>query len=162
MLNIQVGDTVLQATLEDNSSAAALVELLKDGPVTVSMQDYGNFEKVGTLSQSFPQNNEQITTQPGDIILYQGNSLCIYYDTNTWTFTRIGKIDNATQQDIKDFVKAGQGNVSITLAVSNATAISTAQDKNADSGMTYTAGGMRADSTAKGILIKDGKAFVSK
>lgn len=161
-INITIDSRTMTATLADNSSARALYEALCSEPMTYEAHDYGNFEKVGTLSQSFPQNNEQITTQPGDIILYQGNSLCIYYDTNTWTFTRIGKIDNATQQDIKDFVKAGQGNVSITLAVSNATAISTAQDKNADSGMTYTAGGMRADSTAKGILIKDGKAFVSK
>ncbi len=65
------------------------------------MHDYGNFEKVGPLGTDLPRNDEQITTEPGDLILYQGNSFVIYYDTNSWNFTRIGKINNATQAGIK-------------------------------------------------------------
>ena len=82
------GGQTLTATLADNSSAQALLEALKQAPITYEAHDYGNFEKVGPLGQSFPENNESVTTEPGDIILYQGSNLCLYYDTNTWTFTR--------------------------------------------------------------------------
>lgn len=82
-LKISVNGTELTATLEDNSSAQAFAELLKQGDITVDMSDYGNFEKVGDLPQSFPRNDEKITTVPGDIILYQGNKITIYYDENT-------------------------------------------------------------------------------
>ena len=115
MLNIQVGDTVLQATLEDNSSAAALVELLKDGPVTVSMQDYGNVEKVGPLGVSLPTNDMQIATKPGDVILYQGDQITIYYDRNTWDFTRLARIEGATREGLLEVL--GQGDVEVTLSL---------------------------------------------
>ncbi len=76
-LKISVNGTELTATLEDNSSAQAFAELLKQGDITVDMSDYGNFEKVGDLPQSLPRNDEKITTVPGDIILYQGNKITI-------------------------------------------------------------------------------------
>lgn len=78
--------------LENNSSAAAFYELLKKGSVTISMHDYGSFEKVGSLGKTLPRNDTQITTSAGDIILYQGNQITIYYDTNSWNFTRLGKV----------------------------------------------------------------------
>lgn len=68
--------------------------------LTVDMSDYGNFEKVGSLGQSLPTNDQSITTQPGDVILYQGNSITIYYGTNTWSFTRLGKIENTTREGL--------------------------------------------------------------
>ena len=86
------GKSELTATLVDNSSATAFYELLKKGPVTIKMTDYGNFEKVGPLGTKLPRNDTQITTQAGDIILYQGNQITIYYDTNSWNFTRLGKV----------------------------------------------------------------------
>ncbi len=115
-LNITIGSTTLTATLVDNSSVRALVAALKEAPITYEAHDYGNFEKVGDLGRSFPTNDEQITTQPGDLILYQGNNLCIYYDVNTWNFTRLGKIDNATQAELK--ATLGEGNRTITLSLS--------------------------------------------
>ena len=113
-LKISVNGTELTATLEDNSSAKALTELLKQGNITVDMSDYGNFEKVGDLPQSLPRNDEKITTVPGDIILYQGNKITIYYDENTWDFTKLGHIDNITQKELKAIL--GGGNVSVTLS----------------------------------------------
>ena len=99
---IQIGDTVLAATLVQNSSTEALIEMLSEGPVTIEMDDYASMEKVGTLPQSLPRNDEQIRTGAGDLILYQGNSFVIYYDTNSWNFTRLGKIDHMTQQELKE------------------------------------------------------------
>lgn len=92
------GYHVLMATLADNSSAVAFYELLKRGLLTVDMHDYGSFEKVGSLGTSLPRNDTQITTTAGDIILYQGNQITIYYDTNSWNFTRLGKVVSTLQQ----------------------------------------------------------------
>jgi len=110
-MNLQIGDRTLTATLADNSSVAALINALSQG----EMRDYGNMEKVGSLGRSFPRNDQSITTQPGDIILYQGNALVIYYAPNTWSFTRLGKIDGLNQQELKQVL--GEGNVTITLSL---------------------------------------------
>ena len=115
-LKISVNGTELTATLEDNSSAQALTELLKQGNITVDMSDYGNFEKVGNLPQSLPKNDEKITTVPGDIILYQGNKITIYYAENTWDFTKLGHINNITQEELKTLL--GDGDVSVSFSIS--------------------------------------------
>ncbi len=112
---LQIGDETLTATLADNSSAEALVNTLSEGPITINMRDYGNMEKVGSLGRDFPTNNESITTEPGDIILYQGSALVIYYAPNTWNFTRLGKIDNITKEELMDIL--GEGDVTVTLSL---------------------------------------------
>lgn len=114
-MKIQVGNEILYAELADNSSAQALKELLAQGPLTIQMSDYGNMEKVGPIGQSLPRNDQQITTGPGDIILYQGNSLVIYYDTNSWNFTPIGKIGGTTREALLDIL--GEGSVSVTFSL---------------------------------------------
>lgn len=114
-MNITIGDKTFTATLADNSSAAALKELLSNSPMTIDMRGYGNFEKVGSIGTELPRNDEQMTTSAGDIILYQGNSLVIYYDENLWNFTRIGRIDNVTQSELKEAL--GEGNVTVTFSL---------------------------------------------
>ena len=113
-LKLSVNETELTATLEDNSSAQALTELLKQGDITVDMSDYGSFEKVGDLPQRLPRNDESITTVPGDIILYEGSKITIYYAENTWNFTKLGHIDDITQEELKKLL--GGGNVTVTLS----------------------------------------------
>lgn len=113
MLKITVGDYELLATFEDNSSAEEFKQLLAQGPVTVEMDDYGDFEKVGSLGTTLTRNDQQITTEPGDVILYQGNQITIYYGTNTWSFTRLARIDDPT--DLK--AKLGEGTVQITFSL---------------------------------------------
>ena len=113
MLKITVGDYELLATFEDNSSAEEFKQLLAQGPVTVEMDDYGGFEKVGSLGTTLTRNDRQITTEPGDVILYQGNQITIYYGTNTWSFTRLARIDDPT--DLK--AKLGEGTVQITFSL---------------------------------------------
>lgn len=111
------GNHSLAAVLSDNSSAAAFYNLLKKGPLTVSMQDYGSFEKVGSLGTSLPRNDTQITTSAGDIILYQGNQITIYYDKNSWNFTRLGKVEGVSQAELKKIL--GKGNVTAIFSVMN-------------------------------------------
>jgi len=115
IMYIQVGDIIFEATLAKNSSAEALKELLSSGPITIDMSDYGNFEKVGSLSAKLPENNERITTEPGDLILYQGNAFVIYYAPNTWSLTRLGRINNVTQAELRQAL--GERNVTVTLSL---------------------------------------------
>ena len=115
-MNIQIGDNVLTAALVQNSSTEALIEMLSEGPVTIEMNDYASMEKVGQLPERLPRNDEQINTDAGDLILYQGNSFVIYYDTNSWSLTRLGKIDNVTKQELKDIL--GDGSVTAVLSLS--------------------------------------------
>ncbi len=115
MINIQVGKVIFTAELMKNSSAEAFAQKLAEGPLTVEMHDYGNFEKVGALGFDLPTNNEQITTEPGDVILYMGNQITIYYDTNSWNFTRLGKIQGVTKEELKSAL--GAGNVTVTFSL---------------------------------------------
>ena len=113
--NTQAANTeTLTASLYDNSSARALVELLKKGAVTIEMHDYGNFEKVGELPVSLPRNDTPTNTDAGDLILYQEKSFVIYYDKNSWNFTPLGKIEGITKAELK--VLLGKGNVTAVLA----------------------------------------------
>lgn len=114
-LYIKVKDKTLEASLEKNTSVDALIEKLKQSDMTINMSDYANFEKVGALGFDLPRNDKQITTEPGDIILYQGNSLSIYYDTNNWSFTKIGKIENVNQNELKEIL--GEGDVTVTFSI---------------------------------------------
>lgn len=113
VLVIKANGKVFYANLEDNSSAKAFIEKLSPQELTLELHDYGNFEKVGDLPWELPRNDEQITTEPGDVILYQGNQLTIYYDENTWDFTRIAKIGNTTREELLSAF--GEGDVSVTM-----------------------------------------------
>ena len=115
ILGFRIGDRYYSIDLENNSSAEAFLEKLKKDPLTVDMQDYGNFEKVGDLPWSLPTNDEKITTKPGDIILYQGNKITIYYDENTWNFTKLGSINGVTGEELKEAL--GDGNVTVEFFV---------------------------------------------
>lgn len=119
---IIIGEHTLPVKMADNSSASALLELLKQGDITVDAHDYGNFEKVGPLGTQLPVNNEQITTEPGDVILYQGNQITVYYDTNSWNFTRLGKIQGVSADELKAILGDGDVTMVLSLTDSNSTA----------------------------------------
>ena len=112
-LAIAAGSRIFYAALEDNDSAAAFAEQLSREPIALELHDYGGFEKVGELPWELPRSDERITTVPGDVILYQGNQLTIYYDENTWEFTRLGRIDGVSREDL--LAALGPDAVSVTL-----------------------------------------------
>lgn len=95
-MNVQVGNETFSATLEDNAASKAFVELMKNAPVVIRMSDYSGFEKVGPLGTGLPASNSQITAQSGDIVLYNGNQIVIFYGSNSWSYTRLGRIDDLT------------------------------------------------------------------
>ena len=115
MLVIEANDTWFYASLEDNSSAQALAEKLGTGEIQIDMHDYGGFEKVGELPWTLQRNDEFFTAEPGDVILYQGNQITIYYGENTWDFTRLARIGNATKEELLE--RLGDGDVTVTLWV---------------------------------------------
>ena len=100
---------------DSNSSAEAFFAKMKEGDVEVAMHDYGGFEKVGPLPWDLPRNDTEITTKPGDIILYQGNQITIYYGENTWNFTRLGHIPDVTKEELLEAF--GTGDVTVTFKV---------------------------------------------
>lgn len=93
-INVTIGDNSFTATLEDNTATHELIEMMEEAPVSIDMDDYSGFEKVGSLGRNLSTDNRQITTQPGDIVLYSGNQIVMFYGSNSWSYTRIGKIDD--------------------------------------------------------------------
>ena len=96
VMNVQIGKAVFTATLEDNAATRELVEMMRKAPVSINMSDYGSFEKVGPLGRSLTTDNHQITTTAGDIVLYQGNQIVMFYGSNSWSYTKIGRINDLT------------------------------------------------------------------
>ena len=111
-MNVQVGNNSFTATLENNAAVDALVKMIEQGPVTIQMTDFSGFEKVGPLGTSLPTSNSQTTTHAGDIVLYQGNQIVIFYGSNSWSYTRIGKIDDLTGWE----EALGSGEVTVTFS----------------------------------------------
>ena len=110
---VHVNGQNFTATLEENAAADALVDMMEQGPVTIQMSDYSGFEKVGPLGTSLPTSNQQTTTQAGDIVLYQGNQIVIFYGSNSWSYTRLGHID-----DLSGWEEAlGTGDVTVTFSL---------------------------------------------
>ena len=114
-IKLKVGGKTFTATLVDNSSTRALKALLAEGDLTIEMEDYARMEKVGPIGTTLPRNDEQISTVPGDLILYQGRYFVIYYGRNSYSLTRLGKIDNVSESELK--AALGDGDVTVTLGL---------------------------------------------
>ena len=116
-IQINISGKTLPVKIEDNAATRALLDALRNGAITYEADDYGGFEKVGNLGFSLPASNSQITTQPGDVILYNGNNIVLFYGSNSWSYTRIGKIQYSTQEQLNSFLKAGQGEIIVVLSL---------------------------------------------
>ena len=118
-INITIDGRSMSATLTDNDATKTLVEKLAEGPVTITMSNYGGFEKVGALPWSLPASDTRITTKPGDIMLYTSNNIVIFYGANTWAYTPLGTLDTTDPTLISEFVGNGDKQVTISLAGSS-------------------------------------------
>ena len=112
-MKIQVGDAVFSATLEENEAVASFVEMMRENPVSIQMSDYSGFEKVGSLGTNLPASNSQTTTHAGDIVLYNGNQIVIFYGSNSWSYTRLGHVDDLTGWE----EALGSGDVTVTFSL---------------------------------------------
>lgn len=112
-MTLQIGNSSFTATLESNAAVDALVDMIREAPVVIQMSDYSGFEKVGSLGTSLPASNQQTTTQSGDIVLYNGNQVVIFYGSNSWRYTRLGRID-----DLSGWEDAlGSGDVTVIFSL---------------------------------------------
>lgn len=112
-LNVEVNGITFTAALEDNAAVDAFVEMMREAPVVIEMSDYSGFEKVGSLGTSLPASNSQTTTQAGDIVLYNSSQIVIFYGSNSWSYTRLGKIDDLTGWE----EALGSGDVTVTFSI---------------------------------------------
>lgn len=156
-MNITIDGQTKSVTLVDNAATKTLIEKLQQGPVTVTLNSSGGFEIWGALGFSLPTSNQQITAQPGDVILYNGSNICIFYGSNSWSYTRLGKIDGLTGNELSTFLKAGQSNISVTLSLtSDVTAVNEISN-GTDNTEYYSLNGQKIDNPSNGIYIRNGK-----
>ena len=154
---ITIDGVTNSATLVNNSATQALVEKLEQAPVTVTLNSSGDFEIWGSLGFSLPPSNQQIKAQPGDIVLYNGSNICLFYGTNSWSYTRLGKIDGRSESELRTFLKAGESNISVTLSLtSTATALQQTRSTE-DQEEYYSLNGQKVTNPSHGIYIKKGK-----
>ena len=156
---LTIGGVTKTATLVDNSATQTLVAKLQEAPVTVTLNSSGGFEIWGALGFSLPTSNEQISAQPGDIVLYNGSNICMFYGTNSWSYTRLGRIDGLSESELRTFLKAGESIISVTLSLNNTTGINQEMADNVKS-KAYTLQGILAQAGHKGIIIKNGKKII--
>ena len=109
---LKIDDTEIAVRWEDNESVEALKDLIREAPLTINMSMYGGFEQVGSLGMSLPRNDVQTTTEAGDIVLYSGNQIVVFYDSNSWAYTKLGHVE-LSAAEMSDLLS--HGDVTITL-----------------------------------------------
>ena len=114
-MKMLIGDTEVVVNWEENESVDALKELAASGDLIISMSMYGGFEQVGSIGTSLPKNDVQITTAAGDIMLYSGSQMVVFYGSNSWAYTRLGKVTDKTAEEMEELL--GNGDVTITISL---------------------------------------------
>ena len=115
LVKVKINDAVFDVKLENNSATQEFIKELKKGNITVNASEYGGFEKVGDLGFSLPTNDENIGTAPGDIVLYQGDKLSLFYGSHSWSYTKLGKLDNVDSNKIKEVLGSGDVKLEFSL-----------------------------------------------
>ncbi|MBR4758118.1 MAG: hypothetical protein IK084_04840, partial [Bacteroidaceae bacterium] len=143
-------------TLVSNNATETLVAKLQEIPVTVALNSSGGFEIWGDLGFSLPTSNEQINAQPGDVVLYNGSNICIFYGTNSWSYTRLGKIDGLSESELRTFLKAGESNISVTLSLTNTTGINAVKSEEIKDKSSLQSKASETEFTLNGTLAPAG------
>ena len=161
IIYITIDGQTQSATLVDNDATRELVAALQNAPITVTLND-NNFEIWGSLGKSLTTKNEQMTAQPGDIVLYSGQYICIFYASNSWSYTRLGKIDGLSENELRTFLKAGQNDISVTMSLTMPTGIKglSPNPSPVREGRIYSLNGVKIENPSKGIYIKNGKKVI--
>ena len=113
-MHLKIGDTAVETAWENNASVEALKALCADEPLVVEMSMYGGFEQVGSIGKRLPRSDVQITTKAGDLVLYSGNQLVVFYGSNAWAYTRLGHITDRSAKEMAELL--GSGDVTITIS----------------------------------------------
>lgn len=157
-INLTIDGKTMTMTLADTQAARELADALKAGSISVTLED-NRFEQYGSLGRSLTTSNQQISAQAGDVLLYSGSYICLFYGSNSYSYTRLGKIEYQSLDELKTFLKAGQDNVKLTLSLANTTGIKGVRgDTTTD--VYYSLNGQRVDNPKHGIYIKNGKKVI--
>ncbi len=114
-LRMTIGDTPVSVAWEDGDAVEALRELCREKPLTIDMSMYGGFEQVGSIGTALPTADRQTTTSPGDIVLYSGDQLVVFYGSNAWAYTPLGHITDQSESELTDLLSNGDTTVTISL-----------------------------------------------
>lgn len=117
VIYIKIGEESAAIRLALSDAARELKDRLAEGDIVYTADDYGGFEKVGELGFSLPRSDERVTTQPGDVMLYQGDNVVIFYGGNTWAYTPLGRIEGLSQGALRELLQVGRGQVQVTLSL---------------------------------------------
>lgn len=158
-MNITIDGRTQSVTLADNAATRALAAKLQQSPVTVSLNTNGDFEIWGGLGFSLPRADEWFDAQPGDVVLYSGSNICIFYGSNAYNYTPLGKIEGLSADALKSFLKGGQSNISVTLSLPESTGINQVKTQH-EKDVYYSLNGKRVEHPIKGIYIKNGKTII--
>lgn len=159
-LNITIDGKTLPVILVENEATRTLVAALQESPITYEADDYGGFEKVGALGRSLPTSDQQITTEAGDVILYSGNQIVLFYGSNTWNYTRLGRIQYTTLDELKSFLKAGQGRISVTLSAEATSSLKPTTATRHNEKVYAMNGTLLQKEPTNCIFIKNGKKYI--
>lgn len=160
-MELTVSGVTLSVALEANPATKALLCHLQQGNVVVQTSRYGGFEQVGTLPWSLPTSNSQLTTSPGDVILYNGNQLVVFFGRNSWSYTRLGRIENVSQEQLERLLNVPS--CTFTLSVPQTTRLNgVSEASNPDQHKTYDLQGRQVEASKKGLYIVNGKKTLFK
>lgn len=159
-LNITIDGKTLPVILVENEATRTLVAALQESPITYEADDYGGFEKVGALGRSLPTSDQQITTEAGDVILYSGNQIVLFYGSNTWNYTRLGRIQYTTLDELKSFLKAEQGRISVTLSAEATSSLKPTTATRHNEKVYAMNGTLLQKEPTNCIFIKNGKKYI--
>ena len=115
-LQMTIGNTPVSVDWEDNEAVEALKDLCRNQPLTIQMSMYGGFEQVGSIGTALPQNDMRTTTSAGDIVLYSGDQMVVFYGSNSWAYTRLGHITDKSAEDMADLLSNGDTVITISLS----------------------------------------------
>lgn len=115
-LQMTIGSTPVSVDWEDNEAVEALKDLCRNQPLTIQMSMYGGFEQVGPIGTALPQNDMRTTTSAGDIVLYSGDQMVVFYGSNSWAYTRLGHITDKSTEDMADLLSNGDTVITISLS----------------------------------------------
>lgn len=115
MMKLEINGETVSVDWEENESVDTLKNLISEEPLLIQMSMYGGFEQVGSIGTELPRNDEQITTEAGDIVLYSGDQIVVFYGSNSWAYTRLGKIRDLSDKELRDLLENGDVTIKITI-----------------------------------------------
>ena len=112
-MKMTINGTAVDVSWENNESVKALAKMAGNGLVTIMTEPYGGFEQVGSIGETLPSSDTNITTKAGDIMLYTGSQMVIFYGSNSWAYTRLGRITDKSDSELKELL--GGAGVTVTI-----------------------------------------------